>query len=714
MRAEKTSDFWQHRTRRKRSPLFLTLFTCPIAMGIGHSLDEGGATKPELVPQLFEHHAAALSLVRPSAPTTQQEWVTFQEKLRARHAKALGTPVEHTPSPVEFRTVSTLEREGYTLKKILFESYPSVPIPAHLYLPHDLSGPAPGVLCVHGHWPEAKNAPAVHTRSVFLARRGFVVLALDAIGAGERAYEGITYHGRQLGYQILPTGMTLAGLQILDNRRAIDLLASLPEVNPEAIGVTGASGGGNQTFHLAILDPRVKAAGPVCFFGAFAGYFRGAHCACELAPGVLRYAEEGLLAGLVAPRALMILAAKEDTGAAFRIEDARRNAAVAKRCFEAAGAGDQFEFVEFDGGHDYNQAMRERMVAFFEKHLMGKDSGETVPEPTLDLLQPQDLQVLEDGKLPEGALFVPQIAANAASKAISDFEASGQRWSDLQDRDLLKRRLVEEVFGGFPVDSPSKVVSSIEPTGGQEPPTSHQVILSTEPGVEIPLWIVPSQSHGTSDQTIIVAVGMNPDELDLPNDFTSTRCYFWPRGTGPTSWPAANAVDCEDYLLAQGSAVLGRPMLGQWVWDTLRVAAHLRKENPGVRIAFFGKGVMGLVAILAGVLDEDCAGVGAVDFQASYQWSDRFDNRWGLVHFVPGLLRCGDIANIASGLMSRPFVVASPRDGGGYPLAGEKLEDFEDRLLRGATRTDWEDLVIGRYPSTREALTVLGPLLQED
>jgi dienelactone hydrolase len=670
---------------------------------MGNMLCDTGSAQdifnPNLVPDLFEQHSATLTLLRPPAPGNLEEWQAYQSSLRRRHAKALGIQPDHTPSPVEYEVIATVERRGYTLKKILFESSPHVPIPAHLYFPKKVSGRVPGVLCVHGHWPEAKNAPAVHARCVFLAMRGFVVLALDAMGAGERAYQGITYHGRQLGYQVLPSGMTLAGLQVLDNRRAIDLLSSLPEVDPDAIGVTGASGGGNQTFHISILDERVKAAVAVCFFGAYSGYLRGAHCSCELVPGVLTYAEEGNLAGLVAPRSLMIVAAKEDVGAAFRIEDARRNSAVAQEIYDVAGVGDRFRFVEFEGGHDYSQSMREAMVAFFEKHLMGKDSGETVPEPDLDAMTPEELRVLKDERLPEGSLFVPQITAIRVSQLVKEFDQKDRSWARPEDKKELRERLVEHVLGGFPVGSPLSATPVDDSDAGMK-----KTLLSTEPGVEIELRQI---TDSPDIRNTLLVLGSLPDDHVAPDGSQCSVFSLFPRGAGPSLWSAANAVDCEDYLLAQGSSTLGRPMLGQWVWDALRAAEFLRDENGECRIAYFGEGIMGLVAILAGVLDDKCAGVGAADFLDSYQWPDRFDDRWGLVHFVPRILKCGDIPQIASGIVPHPFVAASPRNGGGEVLGGSALEEFRRNVLGKTPPKDWPGLKIDPRMSAGEALAQL-------
>lgn len=609
--------------------------------------------RPETIPRFFESLGDKLKQARPPLPEDPAEFSEWRECLLERHAKALGVPPVHSPEPIEFETVKVVEREGYTLKKILFETRPGVHAIGHLYLPAQPDKPAPAVLNVHGHWPGAKNAVQVHARCVFLAMRGFVVLSLDALGAGERAYKGITYHGRHLGYHPFLAGTSLAGLQVMENRRALDLLTNLPEVDDGAVGVTGASGGGNQTFHLAILDPRIRAAVGVCFFGSYHGYLRGAHCACETVPGVLTYADEGDLAGLVAPRSLMIIAAKEDSGAAFRIEDARIQSETAKKMFNLAGAPDRFEFIEFEGGHDYSQSMRETMVAFFERTLRGRDLGGSIPEPTLDLMTPEELRVLDADSLPGGMSYSPHIAAEESARLTESFAASGGDWKDPLKRPELRARLVEEVFGGFSDRVPFDATAE---DGGRT------VRLRSEEGV----WIDLECLNSVDDpDRILIVIGPTSDPIPNGAAEKGAVLRLHPRGTGPTLWPAANTVDCEDYLLAQGSIVLGRPMMGQWVWDILRVVEFLESDVPKAKVALYGEGAFGWAAMFAALLDERIDEVGAGEVLSSFVWPDRFDDRWGLVHFIPRLAEFGDLPQIAEGIHPRKLTLNHPRDGSG-------------------------------------------------
>src|SRR5205807_7709279 len=119
-----------------------------------------------------------------------------------------------------------------------------------------------------------------------------------------------------------PSGQTLLGMQVYDNRRAVDYLAGRPEVDPQRLGVTGASGGGNQSMYAGALDDRFAAVVPVCSVGTYQAYLRSACCVCEVLPGALRFTEEGDVLGLVAPRSLMVINASRDAFQ-FSVEQAR-------------------------------------------------------------------------------------------------------------------------------------------------------------------------------------------------------------------------------------------------------------------------------------------------------------------------------------------------------------------------------------------------------
>src|SRR5207237_1796958 len=114
-------------------------------------------------------------------------------------------------------------------------------------------------------------------------------------GAGERHPDSARggYHGALIGSTLWPAGQTLLGLQVYDNRRAVDYLLTRPEVDGERLGITGASGGGNQSMYAGALDERFMAVVPVCSVGTYQAYLHTACCVCEVLPGAMRLTQEG-------------------------------------------------------------------------------------------------------------------------------------------------------------------------------------------------------------------------------------------------------------------------------------------------------------------------------------------------------------------------------------------------------------------------------------
>jgi cephalosporin-C deacetylase-like acetyl esterase len=184
-------------------------------------------------------------------PANLAAWTARRAELRKKMFAAMGEPAqEKKPCELSPKVVATLKRKGYRIENVLFQSRPDVWVTANAYVP-DLKGKAPAVLCVHGHWAGARRDPVVQARCLGVVKLGFFVLAVDAFGAGER-HPTIalgSYHGALLGSTLWPVGRSLLGLQVYDNRRAVDYLVSREEVDKDKLGITGASGGGNQTMY---------------------------------------------------------------------------------------------------------------------------------------------------------------------------------------------------------------------------------------------------------------------------------------------------------------------------------------------------------------------------------------------------------------------------------------------------------------------------------
>ena len=200
---------------------------------------------------------------------------------------------------------------------MVYESLPGVLVAAHLYLPERLQRPAPAVLFYPGHWwPDSKARPDFQAFCINMARLGFVVLSFDPFGQGER---GVSARDHRRTEALL-VGVAQQGFADYETRCALEYLLSRREVDPAAVGITGASGGGYNTWITAALDDRIAAAVPVV---GTSDFFEQIHVCrpldwyhaaehCHFVPGLIRYANNHELLAMAAPKPVLIVAASQD------------------------------------------------------------------------------------------------------------------------------------------------------------------------------------------------------------------------------------------------------------------------------------------------------------------------------------------------------------------------------------------------------------------
>ncbi len=306
-------------------------------------------------------------------------------RLRRLLRESLG--FEKLPWPPELgaRTVGELRERGYRIEKLVWETLPGVPVPAHLYLPEKLSGKAPAILFYTGHWwPDSKSRENFQAFCINMARLGFVVLTFDAFGQGER---GVSRRDHRRT-EFLPVGVSQQGLAEYETRCALEYLLSRPEVDRERIGMTGASGGGYNTWLTAALDDRIRVAVPVVGTSDFyeqihvcrpLDWYRAVEH-CHFVPRLIRYADNYEFVAMTAPRPLMIIAASEDQS--FPIKGVQKVYRYGRELYEAYGAGEKIAFFEDEReGHGYQKRKREAAYGWFLKWLMDRGDGAPFAEP---------------------------------------------------------------------------------------------------------------------------------------------------------------------------------------------------------------------------------------------------------------------------------------------------------------------------------------------
>ena len=335
-------------------------------------------------------------------------------------------------SPLRPQIFGRIERAGYSVEKVYLETYPGFYLAGNLYRPLGRgTGKFPGVLNPHGHWKagrlEDTSDCSAAARCIGFARQGMIAFSYDLVGYNDTRftdsptnrpfYEGHTQFGTNRTDQLW--SISLMGLQTWNSLRALDFLASLPDVNPHRLACTGESGGGTQTFMLGALDDRLAAQAPV----VMVSHSMQGGCLCENVPGLRVEYSNMEIAATAAPRPQLLVAATGDwTRMTLEIE----GPAIAK-IYSLFGASDQFRYERFDFRHNYNQTSREAVYTWFGRWLLDRTDGAVVKEQAYEKEADADLRVFADGQLPAGALTQAQLIAWLK-------EQHRERWHALQPR----------------------------------------------------------------------------------------------------------------------------------------------------------------------------------------------------------------------------------------------------------------------------------------
>jgi len=608
---------------------------------------------------------------------TRDEWEKRRSALRAKIFAAIGEfPAK--PCDLEPRVIDTLKRDGYTIQKLIFQSRPDVWVTATTYVPESKEK-VPAVLVVHGHWSWARRDPVVQSRCVGLAKLGFFVMAVDAFGAGERytAPARGTYHGALYGSTLWPVGQSLLGMQVYDNQRAVDYLLSRPEVNGK-LGITGASGGGNQSMNAGALEERFSAVVPVCSVGNYQAYLKTACCVCEVLPSALQFTEEGDLLGLTAPRALLVINASRD-GIQFSPAEAAKSLARAKEIYKLMGVEGKVEHKIFESGHDYSQPMRETMYGWMTLHLKGEGKGEPIPEPKLTLEKPEDLSCFPDPSArPKGFLFPPTFAAAVGKELAAKADKLVPDHQEMWDATAIGlRKELTRTLGKLPKLPKQPEGPFVGSSSGQMSTTAFEVI--PEEGIKLAGSIGALARREKDDGYCLV---LQYDDHPNPKEPGALREMILKRGAAiarvplrgtAANKPASGIGGAPDHNLAEYGVWLGRSLLSQWVIDVRAIFSHPLVQDKNGRKILVGIGPMALPALIASALIPDVADATIlIDPPASFISETGYAPGTPMGILAPGILKVGDIPHLTSLIAPRRLIIA-----GGTALNGKKLSEKE-------------------------------------
>jgi dienelactone hydrolase len=613
----------------------------------------------------YQRRNAALAGIKsPADVRARQAWArrTLWELIGGQPER---TPLDPQPS-------GGFERSGYRLEKLSYASRPGLRIPANLYIPTSGQAPFPGVLFQMGHSLNGKAYDSYQKCCQGLARLGYMVLAFDPMGQGERTYlhagDADEEHSR-FGRQMLLVGETASRLQLWDAVRSLDVLAAHPLVDPKRLASMGQSGGATLTMLLAAVDDRLSCA------VVSSGNTENFACAGFNPPGSTDDAEQDFVASgplgfdrwdllyPLAPKPLLVIVSERDSFGTYSpsyIASGEEEFEKLHRMYTLLGAPERIEWKTTALPHALTHQMRLYSYEFLERWL--QHSNQTVEEPEVAPEPDERLVVGVQATRPPIAAPTPGPVDAAALRSLLQLG---------------------------PASSTARFIPLMSDRGEGCDVETFEV--QSAPGVFVPAYLF---SPALSNRPVLRPLSAVPPLLMLLEEGGRTRswregglchklaaagfmvCAFDVRGIGDLmpevgrGNPGYTGPHASEEAYAWASLILGHPVLGQRVEDILAMSQAMQQRRGGKRrIVLCANGHMTVPALCAAALDPEIHT--AYLAQGLVSWSsllegDSYSEPFS--SFLPGVLTKTDLPFVARLASPRRIVVAGAVDARGLPV----------------------------------------------
>ncbi len=609
---------------------------------------------------------------------TRHDAEAYVRSVRKKIAECFGPWPEKTP--LNARTTGVLQRDAYTVEKVIFESRPQFPVTANLYVPRGAGGARmPAVVGCCGHTTEGKAGAAYQGFAQGLARLGYVALIFDPPGQGERLQygdaAGRSRHGAGTrehllaGNQQFLVGESLAAWRAWDGIRALDYLLTRPEVDPQKIGVTGNSGGGTETAWLCGVESRWAMAAPSCFITTFR---RNAEN--ELPADTEQMVPRVLAAGLdhadfiaaMAPKPVILLGQERDFFDVRGLEEAHGRL---QKLYALLGAEKNIARFAGPDPHGFSQPVREAMYRWFDGVTRG--SG-TRAEPALTLENEADLRCTPDGQV-----------AKLGARTIFSFTAERAKALAAARKPVGGAELAKEISEALKLPPAAGVpdfrILRADRGRGYPKKSATTYAVETEPGVHALVYLLGESQHdarplrtATGEAVLYIADRSADAELREEKLIAETMkaapggavfaCDV--RGVGEsqpnTCGGAWDAPYGADYFYAAHAVMLDYPVAGQRTHDVLRVIAWLGAHGFG-KIHLVARGRGAIPGALAAVLADAVTQVTLKGALTSYgELATTEDYTWPLSAMVPDVLKRFDLPDVYRALEKKGLRMIAP------------------------------------------------------
>ncbi|MBK9167160.1 MAG: acetylxylan esterase [Bryobacterales bacterium] len=580
----------------------------------------------------------------------------YQDETRAALRAALGDLPDRTP--LNARTAGVLERDGYAVEKVIFESRPRYYVTANVYVPRKGTGPYPAVLAAVGHWGMGKTFEEYQRLGIYLARRGYIVLVYDVPGQGERreyfnpimnralidpggSHWFVTLEHGYAGGQAILTGGNYASYLVWDGVRALDYLTERPDVDASRLACTGTSGGGLQTELLSAFDDRIKISIPVCYGGCNPDN--------PTRPGLSIKDVDAL----IAPRPLLMIEATGDPRSSVLAKQERHEEIA--HLYKVAGENERTKYIVVEGPHGYVPGMYEAAYVWMERWFFGRQTPrESLEEPATPLEPAENLHCTPSGEVTMslGGETVASLNRTHAGR-LARARAAGDRREairhalalDLAPRPLRPKTIARAERGSF-------ILEKIAYWSDDEVFVPGLLLLPPKPGRHPAVVFVNEDGKATQplvEQYLkpLVEAGVAVLTID-------------PRGMGetdPETPRSSRPADFKRFVHGVESGFfydsmrVGQTVPGMRTRDIFGAVDYLagRSEVDPARISAIGHGSGGLLVLFAAAFDPRIQTVAATGSLVSYQEiaaNDLYTHQFG--SFGPGFLRVFDLPDVVA------------------------------------------------------------------
>jgi len=616
--------------------------------------------------------------------STPEEIAQRRAYLREQMIRDLGGLPARTP--LNARVVGTLDRDGYKIEKVIFESQPHFYVTGNLYLPKTGNPPYPGVLFPLGHENGGKSNGDWQQTLANFVRRGYVCFTWDPIGQGERVQlfdpdleagkiSASTDEHTDIGLQCLLVGDNLARYTIWDGMRALDYLLSRPEVDPSRIACTGNSGGGTHTAYLSALDDRIKVAMPSCYITSWRRLLEsiGPQDAEQcLPPWIGQGLDHGDFVLAFSPKPYLILSAIRDF---FSINGARETYQEAQHVYSVMGAPDKVSQFEADNGHGYLQPRRIAAYRWLSRWFKGQDDD--TPEVPVAPASEEELRCTDSG----------QVTVSLGGETV--FSLNQKRYEEVKPRRPAPtdpqavaafqkevRSKVQQLAGDQHVAAPL----SVKPFGviHNDGYRIEKLTYESEPGIIIPsLLLVPENDEGRKPGVLYVnsqGKANSGGEIEALVKSGVVVLAIDARGWGETTGDSSDEAKSwnalfPNYNPAMTALLLGKSLVGMRAEDIARGLDLLanRPEVAGEKIYGMGVGAATIPLLHAAVLDPRIKKLILEGGLVSYDSVETYRIQRGIIeNVIPGVLKAYDLPDLVAALAPRPTWIVDARDPLGY------------------------------------------------